>query len=324
MKKVFLFCICSLLFWGIASVTVAQQYTYQPLSNITDPQGGPLLDGASTLPLTFTRLYQLGIGVVFTFAFLSFLYAGWQYIGSDVITDKAKGKTRLKETMYGVLIALTGFVLLNTINPNILAFQDLDLSLKNPTGNTSFLSTLWQNSPVVQGGGVLGQAGEALADNVLTPMLQNVSGAISLQNATTSMRLRNATSSSGGPIGVIVGATIGEIEQGKQIVSIEGYTVTNIDTFNSALRQACSNPDNIVVQEGTNNRRCEVDVRMADSGVLFNRSKKLSLLLNATGLQQDQINQQQQANQQSSTPEIEIPEDEDGSESLQLREEPEE
>lgn len=132
----------------IASLTpeigFTQGFTYQPLSGITDPQGNALLDATTTLPFTLTRLYQFGIGLVFTLGFLMFLYAGWEYIGSDLITKKEDGRKRMTHAVIGIIIALTGYVLLNTINPDILKFQSLDLDLEDPQ-ETAFLTNLFRD-----------------------------------------------------------------------------------------------------------------------------------------------------------------------------------
>jgi hypothetical protein len=153
------------LYFAIPELGLTQSFTYQTLSGITDPQGNPLLEATTTLPFTLTRLYQFGIGLAFTLGFLSFLYAGWEYIGSDLITKKEDGRKRMKNAAIGIIIALTGYVLLNTINPDILAFQSLDLNIEKPT-SSNFLERLFKDP--------LRQTNESIANDF--------TGKISIQN----------------------------------------------------------------------------------------------------------------------------------------------
>ncbi len=170
---------------------------YEPLSGITKPNGDKAFDHA-TFTNYLTEAYKIGMGVVFTFAFLSFLYAGWEYVGSEFITDKKDARNRMVNAFIGIGLALTGYVLLYTINPDILAFKDLKLDLPPVTGNSTGLeqwfgadpnahivahtpeeiasSMVLSDKPFAGGGAIVNQADPSIAGVQAGDVIKNING----------------------------------------------------------------------------------------------------------------------------------------------------
>lgn len=68
------------------------------------------------------RLYQIGFGVVGVAAFFSIVFGGLQYTVSAGNPSKiSDAKDRIEGAIYGILLLLMSWIILNTINPRIVA-----------------------------------------------------------------------------------------------------------------------------------------------------------------------------------------------------------
>lgn len=80
-------------------------------------------------------LYIAVISVAAILAVLMIIYAGVEYALSDVVTTKAKAKKRIQGAIVGLIIVVSAFLILNTINPSINKLTLLDLkALQVETG----------------------------------------------------------------------------------------------------------------------------------------------------------------------------------------------
>jgi hypothetical protein len=81
----------------------------------------PFLAGADlTTTEGYVRaLYQLAIGAAAVLVVLRLMYAGVQYMFSEVVTSKQKAKETIKSALLGLVIILGAVTILNTINPNL-------------------------------------------------------------------------------------------------------------------------------------------------------------------------------------------------------------
>lgn len=64
-------------------------------------------------------LIKLGIGLAAVMLVLRIMMEGFKYITTDVTGTKASAKANLTDAVVGLLIALTAFIILNTINPRL-------------------------------------------------------------------------------------------------------------------------------------------------------------------------------------------------------------
>lgn len=102
---------------------------YQPLSPITDPAGGTL--STTDFPTYMQAVYRIGIGICFVLGVIMFTWAGIEYILSESMNTKSDAKKRIAAALTGLAIALVSYILLNTINPDILKLQPLGITAPN-------------------------------------------------------------------------------------------------------------------------------------------------------------------------------------------------
>jgi type IV secretory pathway VirB2 component (pilin) len=74
---------------------------------------------------------NITLGIIALLAFLMIVLGGIQYMTGELISNKQEGKDRILNSIWGLLIALGAWLILNTINPKL-----LEICLKlAPTGN---------------------------------------------------------------------------------------------------------------------------------------------------------------------------------------------
>lgn len=88
--------------------------------------GLPRLDpNAQTTEQYVQALFFLSIAAAAMLAFIKILFGGVKWMLSDVITDKASAKKDIQGAIFGLLIVLSAYVVLNTINPQLLELNIL-------------------------------------------------------------------------------------------------------------------------------------------------------------------------------------------------------
>ena len=78
--------------------------------------------------------YRTFFVVIFTAAVVMVAWGGFQYLLSDVVTNKEAGRKKIMRAFYGMAIALVFFMILYLINPEILKFKIFD-ALQTPWAN---------------------------------------------------------------------------------------------------------------------------------------------------------------------------------------------
>ncbi len=143
MKKVFalsiiLFCLAPA--FSLAAVTAkctnaggvtdvdGSAVCYEQLAPITDPGNNNQQVDTSSFPTYLQGMYRIGIGICFVLGVIMFTWAGIEYILSESVTKKSDAKSRISAALIGLAIALVSYILLQTINPDLLIFTDLSTS----------------------------------------------------------------------------------------------------------------------------------------------------------------------------------------------------
>lgn len=85
--------------------------------------GLSLIDSTVTLGTYINTIVRLAIGLIVVFAVVMLVSYGFQYMTQGSITGKANAKEKIQNALIGVLIALGVFVILATINPNLLNLE---------------------------------------------------------------------------------------------------------------------------------------------------------------------------------------------------------
>ena len=112
--------------------------TYTPLAPLpglgdtiqTDPgckfdEKGNIIPGSCTNPCPFGNylniIIKLVIGIAAVLAMVMIVMGGIEYMTSDLISSKEAGKDTIRNAILGLLIALGAYLILNTINPQLLS-----------------------------------------------------------------------------------------------------------------------------------------------------------------------------------------------------------
>lgn len=95
-------------------------------------------DCKTTLEKYLPGMFKLAIGLAAAFAVLMIVIGGFQYISTDALQKKADGKKRIENSVYGLVLVIGAWLILNTINPALLELK-LEISpvdIKAPAGGT--------------------------------------------------------------------------------------------------------------------------------------------------------------------------------------------
>ncbi len=128
-----------ILFFGFTTAYAINDYTIiAPLPGIS----GPTKLG-DYLPAAF----NLSIGIAAALAFIVITWGGITYATSDAISGKEQGKEWITNAIYGLLLVIGAWIILSTINPQILR---LDLILRNPSVKPAEGSLVIDGTPLNQ------------------------------------------------------------------------------------------------------------------------------------------------------------------------------
>jgi len=88
-----------------------------PLPNTTTAAGG------ATLQTYIPGIYKLGVGMAGVLAVLMITWGGLEYMMSEAVSSKAEAKKRIWSALGGLILAFLSYVILYTINPNLVTFS---------------------------------------------------------------------------------------------------------------------------------------------------------------------------------------------------------
>ncbi len=105
--------------------------------------------------------FNLTIGIAAVLAFIMITWGGIEYMTTDAIFGKSSGKERITNAIWGLLLVIASWVILNTINPNLLNFS---LILETPKTQGQSAADL----AVILGGDLSAGTGKILPGYTLT------------------------------------------------------------------------------------------------------------------------------------------------------------
>ena len=135
MKKTFLTFFLTFVLLTPFTLFADVQYTILAPIPGTPISGSPTIN-EGYLSTYLNNLYMLGVALCTGLAVLMIVIGGIQWSGSGSWSGKTEGKERIQAALLGLLIALGSWVILNTINPDL-----LDTKLELKTTNTGGIST---------------------------------------------------------------------------------------------------------------------------------------------------------------------------------------
>ena len=95
-------------------------FAYTPLESL------PNVTGKETVTLGgyLSNIYALGIGLAGVLAVLMIVIGGIQYVGSGMSpSGKNDARDRITNAILGLLLALHSWIILNTIDPNLVSLK---------------------------------------------------------------------------------------------------------------------------------------------------------------------------------------------------------
>ena len=157
----------------IPNISNAQKYVplvvdqidqFNDLQNTTD--FGTFLNG----------LFLFGLAIAAVLAVVMIIYGGVLYMGSESVFNKGEGKSKIQAAIGGLILALVSWLILNTINPDIISstgrFEPSPVTL--PEGD--FGAGISGNFEPVQGGGTNSNYRGTQTDQEITDYLKGSSG----------------------------------------------------------------------------------------------------------------------------------------------------
>ncbi len=132
--------------WFFNFVPVTAQTEYELLAPVPElsqnQNGSPCIKDGKPCATTATYLpglYKLMIMATTGLAVLLLIFAGIKYMSTDAFSEKGEAKGMISNVLWGLLLVMSGWIILNTVNPKLLKF-DLKLEKiqirenKNPPG----------------------------------------------------------------------------------------------------------------------------------------------------------------------------------------------
>jgi hypothetical protein len=155
-------------FFSLAYATEGDYVVLTPLPGITDPDCVGV-NCTTTLERYLPQMFNLIIGIAAVLAFIVITFGGVTYATSDALQGKQDGKAHIENGIYGLLLVIGAWVILNTINPQLLDFR-LFLPKSDVTTSTG--------TTVPASGGIKMTAAEISADSATRTRLQSAGVAI--------------------------------------------------------------------------------------------------------------------------------------------------
>ncbi|MBI2100645.1 MAG: hypothetical protein HYT47_01330 [Candidatus Vogelbacteria bacterium] len=95
------------------------------LEPISDPATQSTLSQPDSLTTYLGTIFPIIIGLAATLAIIMIVIGGLEYILSPIPGKKEEGKRRITEAIWGLILALAAYLILKTINPNLVTLQFL-------------------------------------------------------------------------------------------------------------------------------------------------------------------------------------------------------
>ncbi|MEI6528383.1 MAG: hypothetical protein WCO10_01785 [bacterium] len=124
MKKLLTVKILSLIILSV--VFILPQFTvlalnYVPLEKNAFP--GVTFNEGTKLNTFLSQSFQFGLALAAILAVVMIIWGGVETMLSESVFSKDSGKTKIKDALYGLGLALVSWLILYTINPEILNFK---------------------------------------------------------------------------------------------------------------------------------------------------------------------------------------------------------
>lgn len=163
MKKVFIIITLFGLLYA-ATPVLAQQADYQLLAPIPlKGAGSPETKQTNASGDYLKGIFMLAIAIAGGLAVVMIIFGGIEYMTSETLPGKKDGRERITNAIWGLMLAIGAWLILNTINPKL---TDFNFTVSAPAGATTGTSGTIGSSGTLSGGGL----GNELAGNGGAPL----------------------------------------------------------------------------------------------------------------------------------------------------------
>ena len=123
---VFVFFVFSLTsYFPLPTPTLAEETSYTLLAPI--PLNG--LQAGDTTEATASKyiegLFILIIGIAGVLAVIKIIWGGIHYMSTDAFTGKSEARNSIENALWGLLLAIGAWMILNTVNPDLTKYSTL-------------------------------------------------------------------------------------------------------------------------------------------------------------------------------------------------------
>lgn len=175
-------------------------------------------------------VFKILIGLSAVFAVLMIVIGGFQYMSTDAIQGKTAGRDRIKNAIYGLVLVIAAWLILNEINPNLLKFN-LNIDPVVTTGPEAGTGALGGG-----GGGKVASGADLLSGPSLTAdgMVRSTLNNVGVNNPPcTESRRTNCTNLNGLPVTMVkslqgLQTACASSNNGNCSVMITGATETSL------------------------------------------------------------------------------------------------
>lgn len=77
-------------------------------------------------------MYIWGVSIAVALSIIMIIFGGIQYMTTDSISNKTDGKEKIKGAVVGLILALSSYLILNTINPQLVSLDVTVPEAQNP------------------------------------------------------------------------------------------------------------------------------------------------------------------------------------------------
>ena len=124
-KKTFLLS-AGIILWQFLILPIKSfALTYVPLEKgvFDDFTSRVTAEEGNELGLFLGQTFQFGLAIAAALAVIMIVWGGVEIMLSESVFKKDDGKKKIKDAIYGLLLALVSWLILYTINPDILNFK---------------------------------------------------------------------------------------------------------------------------------------------------------------------------------------------------------
>ncbi len=135
--KIGILALLAMIILPAGQVVATESAVYKLLAPLPDLDSVP--NNVNALKEYIPKIINLLIALSATTAILMIVVGGFQYMSTDAIQGKSAGKERIKNAIWGLVLVLSAYLILWTVNPNLLTLNlNIDAVTTTPvaTGGT--------------------------------------------------------------------------------------------------------------------------------------------------------------------------------------------